>query len=80
MMRPTRSTTEQRSAGIICQDRAFQKESANEQEERANKTARMRALRRAKEASEREAAGGAGQESPAGQASADRGRRDHDDA
>ena len=56
MMRPTKSKTELRAAEISRRDRAFQKESVNEREERANKTARLRALRLAKEADERELA------------------------
>lgn len=55
-MRPTRPKTEVRPAEMSRRDRAFQKESVNEQEERANKTARLRALRLAKEAVEREQA------------------------
>lgn len=56
MMRLTRPKTEVRSAEMSRRDRAFQKESVNEQEERANKTARLRTLRLAKEAVEREQA------------------------
>ncbi|MGI9452770.1 MAG: hypothetical protein ACR2QH_19340 [Geminicoccaceae bacterium] len=56
MMRPTRSKAELRAAEISRRDRAFQKESVNEREERAKKTARLRALRLAKEADERELA------------------------
>ena len=56
MMRPARSTMELRSAEMSRRDRAFQKESVNEQQERAKKTARLRALRLAKEAADREAA------------------------
>ena len=55
-MRPTRSKTELRSAEKSRRDRAFQRESVNEQEERANKTARLRGLRLAKEAADRELA------------------------
>lgn len=53
MMRPTRSKTELRSAEKSNQNRAFQWESVNEQEERANKTMRLRALHLAKEAAEK---------------------------
>ena len=56
MMRPTRSKAELRAAEISRRDRAFQKESVNEREERAKKTARLRALRLANEADERELA------------------------
>ncbi len=55
-MRPTRSKTELSSAEKVRRDRAFQRESVNEQEERANKTARLRGLRLAKEAADREQA------------------------
>ncbi len=56
MMRSTKSKTELRSAEKSRRDRAFQRESVNEQEERANKTARLRGLRLAKEAADRELA------------------------
>ena len=56
MMRPTRSKTDLEAAEISRRDRAFQRESVDEQVERAKKTARLRALRLAKEAAERELA------------------------
>ncbi|MDH3660572.1 MAG: hypothetical protein OEU92_11195 [Alphaproteobacteria bacterium] len=56
MMRPTKSKTELRAVEKSRRDRAFQRESFNEQEERANKTARLRGLRLAKEAADRELA------------------------
>lgn len=54
MMRPTRSKTDLKTAEMNKRDKAFQKEQAKEQEERASNTARLRALRLAKEAAERE--------------------------
>ncbi|MGH1483369.1 MAG: hypothetical protein ACRBM6_32495 [Geminicoccales bacterium] len=56
MMRPTRSKAKLRAAEISRRDRAFQKESVNEREERTRKTAHLRALRLAKEADEHELA------------------------
>ncbi len=56
MMRPTRSKTELETPETSRRDRAFQRESVNEQVERAKKTARLRALRLAKEAADRELA------------------------
>lgn len=56
MTSSTKSKTELRAAEKNRRDRAFQKESVNEQQERASKTARLRALRLAKEAADRELA------------------------
>jgi hypothetical protein len=56
MIRPTRSKTDLKAAEISRRDRAFQRESVDEKQERAMKTARLRALRLAKEAAEREQA------------------------
>ena len=56
MMRPTRSTTDLEAAEMSRRNKAFQRESANEQVERAKKTARLRALSLAKEAADRKAA------------------------
>ncbi len=56
MMRPTRLKTDLEAAEISRRDRAFQRESIDEQRERAKKTARLRALRLAKEAADRKAA------------------------
>lgn len=56
MMRPTRSKTGLEAAGLSRRDRAFQRESVNEQGERAKKTACLRAFRLAKEVAEKTAA------------------------
>lgn len=55
MMRATKSKAELRSAETNRHDKVFWQELLKEREERASKTARLRALRLAKEASEREA-------------------------
>ena len=56
MMRATKSKTELRSAEKNQRDKIFWQGLHKEQEERAAKTKRLRALRLAKEASEREEA------------------------
>ena len=55
MMRATKTKAESRFAETNHLEKAFQQELLKEQEERAAKTARLRALRLTKEAREREA-------------------------
>lgn len=55
MMRATKTKAESRFAATNHLEKAFQQELLKEQEERAAKTARLRALRLTKEAHEREA-------------------------
>ena len=55
-MRNTRSSPQRRAADLAARDRTVMKELQKEQEERDKKTARLRALRLAKEAADKESA------------------------